>query len=95
MKKFGIELKVTDIENEISATQKTAGGLPTISKYPSMVTIEGETDEEILNKIIVNVFATYCKAASINDKDFIPYLSKINTLYKQILQNSEDLNSKV
>lgn len=59
MKRIKVELKLTNLDDEVSVSQKKAGALPIFSSKFCEYLLDGETHEEQLYKLYINLLASY------------------------------------
>lgn len=71
MKEVLVELKITNVANNIISSQQLDGGLPKINTPPAPFRLDGVSDDEILYKLVRNVLAVYCQAVD-NNLDNLP-----------------------
>jgi hypothetical protein len=74
-----------------SAQQYLAGGLPHLTDKvkPATFVLDGETDKELLYKLLINVAATYFKASSVDDKEFLNKLANWKTEFREWSQKND------
>lgn len=80
MKSIKAKISIKNLSDDKSYSQHIAGGIPKCTDELKEIFIDGETDEEILYKLIINLFA--CYSLSINNYD--EWIEKLRE-YKNLL----------
>jgi len=79
MKKIQVELRITNLDDDISVSQKRPGAIPIITPKLEKFLLDGETQEDQLYKLLINVLACYSTAyeGEINANDMVKWVDRL------------------